>query len=167
MKKVLFSLAALLISTSAHAVHSGSSWSQIFADRDAVVTHGYAIMGIKLENACMTDTEIRSIEPTTQCAELAPRTVYAPGGEGGGPYTEWDCVRYETKIVSVPRTYERPECLRLEGGGERSPECVEFGTVTVTVPRTIDTQVYVTRGEAGQSFSKPFTFPSCPVVYPR
>lgn len=167
MKKVLLTLVTLLASTSAFAVHANSSWSQIFADRDAVVIHGYSINNIKLSNACMTDTEIRAINPTTECVELVPRTVRAPGGEGGGSYTEWVCARYVTKIVTAPRTYEQPECLRLKGGGEQSPECVEFGTRQVTVPQTIDTQVWVNRGEAGQSFWKRFTFPSCPVVSPR
>lgn len=167
MKKVLFTLATLLVSTSAYAVHANSSWERIFADRDAVVTHGYAINGIKLENACMTDTEVRAIYPTNECVELVPRTVNNPGGEGGGPYTEWVCARYETKIVAVPRTYEQPECLEFRGGGEQSHECVEFGTRLVTVPQTIDTQVIITHGEADQSFWKKFTFPTCPVVSPR
>nr|BFD67304.1 hypothetical protein HAGR004_23260 [Bdellovibrio sp. HAGR004] len=167
MKNLFVSLATLLVSASAFAVHANSSWSQIFADRDAVVTHGYRLPGIKLDNACMTETEVRAIQPTRECAELVPRTIRGPGGDGPGDITEWVCARYETKIVSVPRTYEEPVCLELRGRGDESHECVKFGTRDVTVPQTIDTQVFVTRGESDQSFWKRFTFPTCPEVYPH
>lgn len=167
MKKVLFTMAALLVSVSAHAVHQGSSWSEIFASRHAVVTHGYALGGIKLENACMTDTEIRSITPTRECAELVPRQVGNPNSEQGG-YTEWVCARYETTTLAVSRSYEQPVCEEFTpANGEQTPECTRFGSKIVTVPRTIDTQVIITRGEADQSFWKRFTFPTCEGVYPH
>ncbi|WP_373998244.1 hypothetical protein [Bdellovibrio bacteriovorus] len=167
MKSVFVSLLTLVISSSAFAVHSGSSWSQIFADRDAVVEHGYNLHGISLSNACMTDYEIRAISATRECAELVPVKRNIPEGEGGGPITDWVCARYETVHKTAPRTYETPECLRFEGSGEQTPVCTEWGTRDVTVPRTISTQVVITRGEGGTSFFKNFTFPTCDVVQPR
>ncbi|WII71979.1 hypothetical protein QJS83_16065 [Bdellovibrio sp. 22V] len=167
MKAIVLTLATLVMSSSAFAVHAGSSWRQIFADRDAVVTHGYNINNIPLDNACMSDDEIRAIEPTRECMELVPVKVDQSNGEGGGPYYDWVCARYETIQKTAPRTYEAPECLKLVGNGEQSHECVEFGTREVTVPRTIETQVWINRGEAGTSFWKDFTFPECHDVQPH
>lgn len=163
MKKIYLSFASLLVCASASAyVSERSSWSEIFAS-DAVIVHGFELNNIPLSNACMSDGEIRTIEPMRECVRLVPVHI-RESGEAGGNRTEWRCAEYDMVDKVAPRTYTRPVCLDLISTGELGPYCRRTGTEEVTVPSSIMPDIYVSEGDGQRSFEKRFHFPPCPAT---
>lgn len=115
---------------------------------------------IKLNNACLTDEEVRSIDPVNVCTELVPRTSGSPGE--GGVHTDWECVSWELKDLAYPRAFERLVCLKYspinEGGGG---ECLKFGKKADFLPNSIGVRVIVNHGEVTTERKSHFTFPKC------
>ena len=124
--------------------------------------HDYdaALGQIKLNNACLTETEVKSINDQKVCTKLEARTV----GNGGeeGTYTDWVCTKYETLALSNPRAFERTVCTKYAPQhGDSSLECVKWGKKADFLPATIKIMTSRTNGESTvDTFSK-FSFPSC------
>lgn len=135
--------------------------SSAFAATTAV-THGYSeVLGaIKLDNACITESEVQSINPVRVCTKLVPVTI-DHGGEIGS-HTEWKCESYETKDLSYSRSFERATCLHYAPINEANHgQCLKWGTKEDFLPETIKITVTKTHGEATTQTSKWFTFPVC------
>lgn len=142
-------IAASMIATSAFAASS-------------VTTHGYSdVLGaIKLNNACLTESEVQSINPVTVCTKMEATTI-DNGGEIGS-HTEWKCVAYETKDLSYSRSFERTVCLKHAPINEGSyGQCLKWGKKADFLPETIKLTVRTSHGEADSETTKWFTFPSC------
>lgn len=115
---------------------------------------------IKLKNACITDSEVQSINPVRVCTKLEARTTGA-GGEAG-TQTDWVCVAYETKDLSASRAFERTVCLKHAPVNEASSgECLKFGKKADFLPATIKTMMYVDHGETSSTVYSTHTFPAC------
>ncbi|MFA6239072.1 MAG: hypothetical protein WC635_17165 [Bacteriovorax sp.] len=128
----------------------------------ANTTHDYAeVLGaIALNNACITDSEVQSINPVRVCTQLEARTTGSNGE--AGTQTEWVCVSYETRDLAFPRAFERTVCLKNAPINEASSgECLKYGKKTDFLPATIPTRTVVTHGEASTETSSTFSFPVC------
>jgi hypothetical protein len=126
------------------------------------VYHDYSeVLGaIKLDNACVTDMEVRSIDPVRVCTQLEARTSGAPGEIG--VQTDWVCVKWENKDLSSPRAFERTVCLKNAPVNEaHSGECLQYGKKSDFLPGTISVRTTVTHGEASSERVSSFTFPAC------
>lgn len=166
MKKLLITLVAGLVSVNAMAfVGPNSSWEAIFADYSTRYTTSFddGIGQIRLENACVSDTEIKTIKPVTVCAEY--KEVKISNGEDGDRY-EYQCVATKQAMLAQPRTYTRTVCTDLrnvQSGDESHLECFAWGPETKTIPNTISVNVWEENVESSTwpGFAKSFTFPAC------
>lgn len=159
MKMILTTLASLSLAISAYAANRSSSWSEIFKSSAVVQTH-YQLGGLQLSNACLTDTEVRSIHPVKTCTDL--RQVKKNSGDGD-VHIEYVCHNWETRDVATPRSYEEPVCTRYtpshrDGPG---PECIAYGMKSHWIPETIEATVTLSHGDGHETFTKSFTFPMC------
>lgn len=146
----LFIVAASMI-LSASAMAAGST-----------VTHGYSqVLGaIKLNNACITESEVKSINPVRVCTNLEAHTV-DNGGEIGS-HTDWVCTAWETKDLAYPRAFERTVCLKHAPVNEASSgECLKYGKVADFLPATIKITTVTDHGEASTERTSWFSFPAC------
>ena len=150
--KSLIVAATMLVSGSVFAT------TAVFHDYDQVLG------AIKLNNACITDSTVNSINDVNVCTKLVAVTTGNPNSEAGSQ-TDWKCVSYETKALSYSRTFQKSICLKYAPVSEASSgECLKFGTKTVTMPATIKVRTEVTaNNEAGTISSKTemFSFPTC------
>jgi hypothetical protein len=155
----LFVVVALLASANAFAsLNQSSSWSEIFAKAYGF-NGGYDMGGITLDNACLTDTAVKSISPQRVCTEWS--TVDVVDSEAHITRTEYVCQAWGTRDFVAPRTYSRTECFKYNHGEEGG--CLEYGTATYTIPNTVDAQVFLMGGaeEGLTSFFKPYALPAC------
>ncbi len=147
MKSLLIA-ATMLVSVSAMAT------SQPRHDYDA------ALGQIKLSNACLTETEVKSIDDQKVCTKLEARTVNN-GGEGG-VFTDWVCTKYEVKALSNSRAFERTVCLKNAPMSEGSNgECLKWGKKADFLPATIKIMTSKYQGDVIVDSFSTFTFPSC------
>ncbi len=126
------------------------------------VYHDYSeVLGaIKLDNACVTSTEVRSIDPVRVCTKLEARTT-GSGGEAG-TQTDWICVEWATKDLSSPRAFQRTVCLKNAPINEaHNGECLQYGKKDDFLPATIKVMTTTTNGEASSDRFSTFTFPAC------
>ena len=124
--------------------------------------HDYsqALGAIKVKNACVTDTEVRSIHSVRVCTNLEARTTDL-GGEGG-IFTDWVCTAWEMQDLAYPRAFERTVCLKNAPINEASSgECLKWGTKSDFLPDTIKIRTVMTHGEVTTERSGYHTFPSC------
>lgn len=131
-----------------------------FAGYEPIHDYMQVLGQIKLKNACVTDSEVRSINPQTVCTELEARTTNH-GGEIGS-VTDWVCVNWETMDLSAPRAFERTVCLRNAPVTEASHgECLEWGTKDDFLPKTIKVIKVYPQGETTREVRTTHTFPAC------
>lgn len=127
-----------------------------------ITTHDYSqVLGtIKLNNACVTDSEVRSIDPVRVCTQLEARTTGSNGE--AGTQTDWVCVKWEVKDLAYPRAFERTVCLKYGPINEASSgECLKYGKKADFLPKTIPTRTIVDHGEVSTETTSTFTFPEC------
>ncbi len=147
--KMLTAVMTMMLSISAFAANT-------------TVTHGYSqVLGsIKLHNACVTESAVKSINPVRVCTKLVPVTINN-GGEIGS-HTEWRCANWETKNLTYSRAFERTVCLVQAPINEGSHgECLKYGTVDDFLPSTIKIMTVTNHGEASSERTSWFTFPAC------
>ena len=147
--KLFIVAASMILSASAMAASS-------------TVIHGYSqVLGsIKLNNACITESEVKSINPVRVCTKLVPHTV-DNGGEIGS-HTDWVCANWETKDLAASRAFERTVCLKHAPINEASSgECLKYGTVSDFLPATIKITTVTNHGEASTERQSWFSFPAC------
>lgn len=128
----------------------------------ANTTHDYSeVLGaIALNNACITDAEVQSINPVKVCTQLEARTTGSNGE--AGVQTDWVCVAYETRDLAYPRAFERTVCLKNAPINEASHgECLKYGKKADFLPASIPTRTVTTHGEATTETSAVFSFPAC------
>lgn len=149
MKSLIFA-ATMIFSVSTFA-HDGVK---------PITDYDQALKEIRLNNACVTSDEVRTIYPQTVCTELEERTT--PGHGEIGPVTDWVCVNWETKDLAYPRAFERSVCLKNAPINEaHSGECLKWGTREDFLPKTIKFRKEILQGEFYKIVTGKHTFPAC------
>ncbi|AUN98411.1 hypothetical protein C0V70_09900 [Bacteriovorax stolpii] len=146
--KLLIVAASMILSASAFALSS--------------TTHDYSqVLGaIKLDNACITDSEVKSINPVKVCTNLEAHTTNN-GGEIGS-HTDWVCTAWENQNLAYSRAFEKTVCLKYAPVNEASSgECLKYGKVADFLPATIKVRTVTTHGEASTERTSWFSFPAC------
>lgn len=147
MKSLLIA-ATMLVSVSAMATSAPRH------DYDA------ALGQIKLNNACLTESEVQTINPQTICTKLEARTT-GHGGEAG-TQTDWVCTAYETKDLSNSRSFERTVCLKHAPVNEASNgECLKWGKKADFLPAKIKIMTSKYQGDVIVDTFSTFSFPTC------
>lgn len=130
----------------------------------AFVSHSYSehLSGIELNNTCVTEFTIQSINSVKVCSQLKP-LVMNKGTDH--EYVVWNCGQYQSKKIILPRTLEQQQCQSWSavGSAETDPnlKCIRYKNVAVSLPKTILTRKDVVSGEYNQSIFQNYTFPDC------
>jgi hypothetical protein len=123
-------------------------------------THNYtdALGAIQLDNACITDSEVKSINQVKVCTKLVQETIDR-GGERGTE-TTWKCVESEYKDLAFPRAFERTVCVKYNKpqGPNDNLECLQYGKKADFLPAVIN--VLISRDRGADTVQK-FSFPAC------
>lgn len=152
-------IALALVTMIAGTVHA--DYTVQYHDYDA------ALRGIKLNNACVTATEVRTINPQVECTELVPVEVPARG-DSEMAHTDWVCKSRAATHLAFPRAFQKTVCLEVSNRDQDAGTCLRSEVVTTVLPSTIKVGEYVESSrDSGGNFpgvSKSFTFPSCGTV---
>ncbi len=131
-----------------------SAYTSSYHDYDA------ALRGITIDNACVTATNVKTINPVRHCAKLVPVTT----GNGGeqGYQTDWVCQKWEVTNLSYPRAFEKAVCHEYRSD-EQFVGCVRNGVEAAFLPDTIKVAYVTEQGERSNfpGVVKHHTFPSC------
>ncbi len=167
MSVVLASLIASANAFAAAPVNANSSWAQVLASNDVVVVAPYAqqLGTLGVFGACATATEIKSIAPQKVCVESAQ----VPGtGTSDVDYPpQYQCVRYEEKVLSMSRKGMADSCVEYGyenfGGDGEYWVCKKHGMAPYEVGLTQTVDVIHASGDNYPSvaFTKSFTIPAC------
>ncbi len=155
--KTLIALALILTTSSAMALSPRNSWSQIFSS-GASLSFEESLGPIKLNNACITETEIRTINPVTVCVSEVPHEELYDQLV----VTTYVCEKWGPKAFSFPRTSKQVICIE-DGSRPNAAEgkgCLEYGEIETTIKNTIQVSVK-DPGDVWPVFKKSFTFPNC------
>lgn len=125
--KFFFLCVQLILSTTAMA---GVDYS--FSEYDGVLG------AIKLNNACKTLTEIKTINPVEVCTKLAPQVKAAQGDEP--EIVNWHCVSKIKTDLSVQRAFQRSFCKEFKYEND-SFYCAETELKDDFIPDTIKTSL--------------------------
>ena len=123
MSKVLTFAAVLLISSIGLA-----GVNVVYSDYDG------ALGEIKLDNACVTATQVKTIKPIEVCTQLIPVTHEGHGEDM--TVTNWVCVNKVTSHLSVSRAFVRSVCVGYSYEADNMV-CVKTSTVNDFVPAVI------------------------------
>ncbi|MCM2281660.1 MAG: hypothetical protein NDI61_07420 [Bdellovibrionaceae bacterium] len=126
--------------------------------------HNYlpALRGIAIENACLTDSEVRTINPISRCTKLEERTVHA----GDYSYTDYVCVAHVVSHVAYPRVFQRRGCAEfrtIRHGDADYQECVRASATMEELPDVIQVNVITSQGDTDNwpGRARSFRFPRC------
>ncbi|MBC7714552.1 MAG: hypothetical protein H7177_14495 [Rhizobacter sp.] len=147
----------------AFALTGIDNWNEIRSSRDVMIqqpTFAGAFGTNGLFNVCTTDDEFKSINPVKTCLEYREVIRHSESGM----YKDYTCVNYETKAVSISRTYIQNVCVRhAPMTNQSSGECVEYASVTSVYPTSFSFAVIEASGEEYGDFlfSKTFALKTC------
>jgi len=141
----------LLLATVLAATISASA----FADTTIYSDYSEGLRGLTVENACLTDTEVRSINPITVCTKTETTVIQHI------PNTV--CVASESVQVAYPRIYSQTICTRYSNIHTWTG-CLEYGQQETTLPTTIQIRTETVDVHGRSNFPGVFstyTFPTC------
>lgn len=155
-----------LVSISAYPLTGKDRWLEIRNSRDVLIqqpTFAAAFGPQGLFNACHTEDEFKSRTPVKTCLSYREIIKENPNSPNE-TYKDYECAEYESRDVSISRTFNQSTCLRHAPMDENSSgECIEFGNVTSVYPTSF--QLAVIEAEGAQYgnfiFSKAYAVPSC------
>jgi hypothetical protein len=132
----------------------------VSAFANTITDYSEVLGAIKLNNACVTDTQVKSINAVNVCTHLEART--SGDNAEGGVVTNWVCTAWDMKDLAYPRAFEKTVCLKNAPIDEaHAGECLKFGKKADFLPATIKTLTVETNGEATTETRGSFTFPAC------
>lgn len=152
-----------LLSGNSFAITGKNSWRDIRTSLDVIIqqpTFAGTFGSSGLFNVCTTDDEFKSIKPVKTCLEY--REVIRQSESGS--YRDYTCVNYETKPVSISRTFIQNVCIRHAlMTSQSSGECTEYASVTSVYPTSFSFAVIEASGEEYGNFlfSKKFALSTC------
>lgn len=130
--------------------------------------HAYKaiLRDIPLSNACITATEVRSIQPVRTCIQLEPADILIPERPNITP--SWTCRQYADVQLVYPRSITTEKCVRYAPVQSAElfpiPECLETRSQTLFLPSTIEVSVFSSQNDRpsrSDVVRESFTFPKC------
>lgn len=117
--------------------------------------HSEALHGLSVDNACVTTTEVRSIDPISVCTAYETKVVqHIP---------ETQCVAYKMTSVAYPRAYSKTVCAKYSSLHSWEG-CLVYAKVNAFLPDTIEVTTETVNMHGYSNFpgvSSMFTFPIC------
>lgn len=166
MKQAYIMSAILLFSQNIHAITGKDDWKTIRKNREVLVIQpAFAeAFGPKgLFNACLSGDEFRSINPVKTCVAYSEIASDDQNRSLSG-YKKYNCTKYQTEHVSVPRTYTADRCVKFAPINEfTSGECIEYAPNTSVYPTAYSFPVIEADGDqyGTHLFSKTYAIPEC------
>ncbi|MBC7537956.1 MAG: hypothetical protein H7281_03995 [Bacteriovorax sp.] len=105
---------ATMISSNAFSATSQDSWPSIRNNKNVLILQpGFAMsMGSTgVFNTCVTDEELRSINPIKTCSTYKKIVHETPNSEAGG-WIEYVCQNYKLREVVIARDHEEKICSK-------------------------------------------------------
>lgn len=133
----------------------------VAANAGTTASHDYdgALRGIAIDNACVTEKEVKTIKPMKTCTKLVP--VETDSGDGY-VFTDWVCEKWQVSQVAYPRAFSRTVCTNWgSGNGENYEGCLKYGEKADFLPNTISVTYSTSQGEYDSEVTKKHTFPAC------
>ncbi len=156
--QMMVALTIFFLPYSGFSVTGRDSWQTIRSDHEVIIQHPVfagALGPLGLFNACTTDEEFRSKTPVQTC--LSYRQIIRTSNTGS--HKDYVCNDYESKNITISRTYTQEECVKHDRFGE----CLEYDSVTSVYPTSF--QLVVIESSTNPSgnllFSKAYTIPAC------
>jgi hypothetical protein len=152
-----------LLTLDSFAITGFDSWKIIRASDDVIIQQPTfaGVFGPEgLFNACTTDDEFKSIKPVRNCVFYQAVKLNSERGLTN----DYVCAAYETKQVSISRTYIQNVCVRYSPMSPYSSgECIEYESITSVYPTTFSLPVFdKSTQEYGEFlFSKTLALQSC------
>ena len=146
--KSLIVLASFVAFSSRASTYSFSNYEQVLA-------------GITLNNACLTNDEVRTINPVKVCTKYETRTI----GGGDNAQTLDFCVASAMKNLVLSRAFTRTICAQYDSSN-RTSGCLSYENVADFLPDSIQIKTF-NLNDSGDHGSDPrvivstFTFPVC------
>lgn len=152
MKKLM----AIMIMMVGMMAQANAGWS----------THEYqnVLGGLSLDNVCLTESEIRTIEPVVVCSDYETSTV--DYGEGD-VREETNCIAKSKSMIVRSRAYNQSTCLEWgeDSLNENSLVCVKPGSQKAYLPNKIKVTRYEELGDVGTwppaGKTAYYTIPNC------
>ncbi len=124
-----------------------------------------ALRGIELQNACVSATEVSTINPTNNCVKLVPVPPRCRGDNCDGG-VQWVCKQWEKAHQVYSRSFTRTVCVEYSQpkSDNDTMYCLRTIEKPEFLPDTIKISVVTSRGDHGGNFPgvvQNFTFPSC------
>ncbi|MCB0383897.1 MAG: hypothetical protein KDD43_00785 [Bdellovibrionales bacterium] len=129
------------------------------------VEHDYhgALRGIELSNACLTDSEVKTIKPQKVCEKLVavPNPNY--NNEVGGPEFDYVCQKWALRQLAESRAFSVSVCAEYRYEADGNMFCDRFETQERFLPDVIKVREVTSWGEGDNwpGVEKDFRFPSC------
>lgn len=122
--------------------------------------HAYqpVLNGIELNNACLTEDNVQTINGLTVCEEKKEITL----NDGINSSTDFLCVKWSTQKLSYTRKYTTEECVNFSIG-EGDMSCKKYKKKTRILPQTITIRTWTENGDYNSypGIVSEFTFPNC------
>lgn len=155
---VIVAISICVLPNNAFPITGRDNWQTISSSDEVNVIHPLFAgrFGPKgLFNACSTDEEFISKTPIQTCLsykEISKNTDQ-------GILKDYECRDYESKNVSISRTYTQVECVKYNHTGE----CLEYDSVTSVYPRALHLVVTDSNEESSNNllFTKAYTVAAC------
>ena len=156
--QMMVALSIFLISNNGFSITGRDSWQTIRSTHEILIQHPVfagALGPQGLFNACATEDEFRSKTPVKSC--LSYRQVIKTSN--AGTYKDYVCNEYESKNVTISRTYTQEECVK----NDRSGECLEYDSVTSIYPTSFFLVVIEANNTSSGNFifRKAYSIPAC------
>lgn len=118
-----------------------------------------ALRGIALTNACLTESDVKTIKPMKVCTKYVTREVR----EGDSVWYETICVASAMQDLSFSRSFEKQVCTKYVTEGDGNMICKKWTTVSDVLPTTIKIATVTEHGEWSNwpGVTSYFTFPIC------
>lgn len=166
MKKILlFITIATTLSSTAFAFSEKSEWSEIRKNTKINIVQprfAEAFGPSGLFNACVSEDEIKSINPVVVC--LNYKNVQKGINTEIGTYIELVCTKSAVQDVIISKTHSQTVCTKRAPPTEiSSNECIEWGSKDVIYPNNYSIEIVrADKLEAGNHlFNKTLTLPTC------
>lgn len=129
------------------AVTAKDSWETIRKSKEVNILE--ANLPIDVFNACVTNDEIKSINPVKKCP---------PDDED---ITK--CETFDLDDVAFARDYKEYQCIKFDTSDTSNGDCLKYKAVDKMYPESYKLNVLATTGELeGQHlFYKTYTLPAC------
>jgi hypothetical protein len=144
MRLVVFT--AMFFTVSANAVEPNHDYKQILGI-------------IKLDNACITDSEVRSIKPIKVCIKSKLPSAYNDYGDE--IQAEENCKNYEMQMIAYPREFKETYCATNSAFSDEYGYCTKIEKKVDFLPEKIKISNYTYNGDEAIPVFTTYSLPRC------